>query len=71
MVLWVLREVEKERDLVRVKNRGERKKRKNKGKNKKNKKKRKEKKCGWRGFFNYFVLPRHFLVFHVSFPFAT
>jgi hypothetical protein len=34
----------KERDLVRVKNKGERKKRKNKGKNKKNKKKRKEKK---------------------------
>ena len=34
----------KERDLVRVKNRGERKKRKNKGKNEKNKKKRKEKK---------------------------
>jgi hypothetical protein len=31
-------------DLVRVKNRGERKKRKNKGKNKKNKKKREEKK---------------------------
>jgi hypothetical protein len=46
---------------VRDKNKGERKKRKNKGKNKKNKKKRKEKKkCGCRGFFNYFVLPRHF-----------
>ena len=34
----------KETDLVRVKNRGERKKRKNMGKNKKNKKKRKGKK---------------------------
>jgi hypothetical protein len=57
---------------VRDKNRGEKKKRKNKGKNKKNKKKRKEKKkCGCRGFFKYFVLPRQFLVFHVSFPSAT
>jgi hypothetical protein len=34
----------KERDLVRVKNRGERKKRKNKGKNKKKKKEKKGKK---------------------------
>jgi hypothetical protein len=57
---------------VRDKNRGERKKRKNKGKNKKNKKKRKEKKkCGCCGFFNYFVLPHHFLIFHVNFPSTT
>jgi cytoskeletal protein RodZ len=62
---------------VRDKNRErERKKRKNKGKNKKNKKKREEKKVWlmWI-FFKYFliifVLPRHFLVFHVNFPFAT
>ena len=40
----------RERDLVRVKNKGERKKIKNKGKNKKNKKK--EKKCDCVDFLN-------------------